>query len=179
MYFSASPRRQLLGTFWKPQDCDFWTSRSQLAVALTAAQLSCHTTSTPRRESAKACPAPTGTRSTPRPTQQPAAAPCALGGHSGLSHLSLSQVSCQQGHVPAMGVIWDGRTCPARFTCSDTQVLHRCDHARWRIAMHEPAPREQSRAECTPGWSPMLSSTLEPYSDFTWSITSYHRIIQH
>lgn len=179
MYFSASPRRQLLGTFRKPQNCDFWTSRSQLAVALTAAQLSSHTTSTPRRESAKACPAPTGTRSTPRPTQQPAAAPCASGGHSGLSHLSLSQVSCQQGHVLAMGVIWDGRTCPARFTCSDTQVVTVVTMPGGVLPCMSLLPKEQSRAECTPGWSPMLSSTLEHYSDFTWSITSYHRKIQH
>lgn len=140
MHFSASPQR-LLRASQKTQNCEFWISGSQLAVALTAAQLSSHTSSTSagsHGEAAKACPVPKGTGSTPRPTCWPTAPRSALGGHPGLSCFGLISVFRQQEHVLAVGVIWDGRACPARFTCSDTQLLHRCDPCQ-TVYCHAPA----------------------------------------
>ena len=129
MHFGASPQ-QLLGASQKTQNCKCWNSRSPLAVALTAAQLSSRTTSpsaVSRGEAANACLVLKVMGSMPRPTHQPTATRQASGGHRGLSCFGFISVSRQQGHVLAMGLIWDGRACPAQFACSDTQFLHRCD----------------------------------------------------
>lgn len=51
-------------------------------------------------------------------------------------------------------------------------------HARRRIAIYRLALGEQSGAECSLWCSPMLSSILKHYSDFTWSIASCGRKAQ-
>lgn len=162
-----------LGSFRKPITVDFCISRSQLAVALPAGPaLLPHQLRfcwLPQR-AATACRVPKGMGSTPRPTCQPTAARCALGGHPGLSRFG--QVSRQHEHVLARGVIWDGRACPAWLARSDTQFLRRCDPRQAARRRAQACLGEQSRAECSPGCSPVFSRILEHYLDFIWSITS-------